>query len=107
MNSTFARILSAALLASALSGCVGISTAQAPSQSTLAPTAPGISADRLSRLTEQLQSYVDQGQLAGAVVQIRLDGHDVYSEAVGWRDKEARAPCRRTPSSASPHKRRR
>ena len=38
-----------------------------------------------------LQDYVDKGLIAGAVVDIRQNGRDVYSEAFGWRDKEAGA----------------
>jgi CubicO group peptidase (beta-lactamase class C family) len=54
----------------------------------------GVSSERLARVGAMLQSYVDSGRIAGAVVEIHQDGRDVYSEAFGWRDKEARAPMR-------------
>ncbi len=56
--------------------------------------APGVSAERMARLSALLKSYVDQGRIAGAVVQIQQDGRTVYADAVGWRDKEARDPMR-------------
>ncbi|PSJ37761.1 serine hydrolase [Sphingomonas deserti] len=79
------------LLSSALAGSVVGVSAPASAQSVQASS---LSAERLGRLTEMLQAYVDQGRIAGAVVKIQQDGRDVYSEAVGWRDKEARDPMR-------------
>ena len=94
MRSTLARMLSGALFATALTGCVAISGSEpaAPVVSTRAD--PGVSTERLARLGAMLQGYVDSGRIAGAVVEIRQDGRDVYSEAFGWRDKEARDPMR-------------
>ena len=107
MTWIISRVLLSALFTSALAGCVDASTAPAPASSQItpaaapipaerlaSPAAAGISAERLARLGEVLQSYVDQGQIAGAVIQIQQDGRDVYSEAFGWRDKEARDPMR-------------
>lgn len=53
-----------------------------------------LSPEKLERITALLQDYVQQGRIAGAVVKVRQDGRDVYSQAVGWRDREARAPMR-------------
>ncbi|QNE07508.1 serine hydrolase domain-containing protein [Croceicoccus marinus] len=53
-----------------------------------------LSPEKLERITALLQDYARQGRIAGAVVKIRQDGRDVYSQAVGWRDREARAPMR-------------
>ena len=41
-----------------------------------------------------MKAYVEQGKLAGAVVMIHQDGREVFSEAYGWRDKEASDPMR-------------
>ena len=49
------------------------------------PPAP----DRLARLDQFLQQYVDQGKIAGAVALVTRDGVPVYERAVGWADKEA------------------
>ena len=56
------------------------------------PESVGMSAERLGRLTEALQDYVDEGRLPGAVVMVLRDGKVTYLEAVGHRDREARAP---------------
>lgn len=91
MGSTLARIVAGMLGAWALAGCVAISASDAP-PAYVAPAAPSVSAERIARVG--LQDYVDRGRIAGAVVEIRQDGRDVYSEAFGWRDREARAPMR-------------
>lgn len=63
----------------------------ATGQAQLEAPAPSISPDRIKRVGAMLQDYVDKGLIAGAVVDIRQNGRDVYSEAFGWRDKEAGA----------------
>ncbi|WP_343056998.1 serine hydrolase domain-containing protein [Sphingomonas xinjiangensis] len=60
----------------------------------LAEAASKISAARLGSLRAQLQRYVDEGRLAGVVVRIQQGGKVVFSEAVGWRDRETRDPMR-------------
>lgn len=56
-----------------------------------APAAHAISAERMDRVRQMLQAYVDQGKIAGAVVQVRQDGREVFSAAVGWRDRETKS----------------
>ena len=51
------------------------------------PLAP--SKERLSRVDQVLQSYVDQGKVAGVVALVLRDGKPVYERAAGWSDKEA------------------
>ena len=61
----------------------------------LPPTAPeevGMAQARLDRLTDALQGYVDDGQLAGAVAIVARRGRVAYLEAFGHRDREARSP---------------
>jgi len=83
-------VLGAGLIALSLGGYTGAAFAQ--SAATAAPAHGPISTERLARLTPLLQTYVDEGRIAGAVVIVQQDGHEVYSAAVGWRDKEAKAP---------------
>ena len=59
------------------------------------PEAVGMSSERLGRLTETLQDYVDDGRLAGAVAIVARRGQIAYFEAVGHRDKEAASPMTR------------
>ena len=49
----------------------------------------GINAERLARLDGVLQSYVDKGELAGAVALVLQNGETVYERAVGFSDREA------------------
>jgi CubicO group peptidase (beta-lactamase class C family) len=53
-----------------------------------------LSAERLERLDAAMKAYVAEGKLAGAVVMVHDDGREVFSEAYGWRDKEADDPMR-------------
>jgi CubicO group peptidase (beta-lactamase class C family) len=92
MKSMITRVLSAAICTSLITGCSA--THAPPPAVSQATTVGGISAERLARLDEALQDFVNQGQIAGAVVRIQQDGRDVYSKAVGWRDKEARDAMR-------------
>ena len=48
-----------------------------------------ISQSRLQVLDATMKKYVDDGKIAGAVVIIQQDGRDVFSNAYGWRDREA------------------
>lgn len=95
MNWT-ARKIALGLLAAAVpfGGAAAQAQAQAPGRTLEAPAPSKVSAERLARLRAQLQRYVDEGKLAGAVVRIQQDGKLVFSQAVGWRDKEARDPMR-------------
>lgn len=50
------------------------------------PDAVGLSAERLARLTDAMQGYVDDGQLAGGVVLVARRGRVAYLNAFGQRD---------------------
>jgi CubicO group peptidase (beta-lactamase class C family) len=61
----------------------------------LRPAAPervGLSAERLERLSDTLQQYVADGQVAGSVTLVARRGGIAYFEAFGQRDREANAP---------------
>jgi CubicO group peptidase (beta-lactamase class C family) len=45
--------------------------------------------DRLARVDQALQQYVDENRVAGIVALVLRDGKPVYERAFGWRDKEA------------------
>jgi CubicO group peptidase (beta-lactamase class C family) len=49
----------------------------------------GFSVERLSRVDALLDSYVNDGRVAGIVALVLRDGKPVYQRAVGWADKEA------------------
>jgi CubicO group peptidase (beta-lactamase class C family) len=94
MKSIAGGIASGLLVSAALFSFVAVSNAQTRVSTLEARAASRISAERLGRLRAQLQRYVDEGRLAGAVVRIQQDGKLVFSAAVGWRDKEAHDPMR-------------
>lgn len=56
------------------------------------PDDAGVSSERLARLTQALDAYVENGHLAGGVALVLRDGKIVYSHAFGHRDREAAAP---------------
>ena len=62
-------------------------------QSTAAVPKPrieaGFASDRVARIDQMLQRYVDENQIAGAVALVMRDGRIVYERAVGWADKES------------------
>ncbi|HEX2460857.1 MAG TPA: serine hydrolase domain-containing protein, partial [Vicinamibacterales bacterium] len=58
------------------------------SQSANAPRST-FTPDRLARIDQALQQYVEENRVAGVVALVLRDGKPVYERAVGWRDKEA------------------
>ena len=56
------------------------------------PAAVDLSSERLGRLSDIFQRYVDTEQLAGVVVLVARRGQVAYLEAFGQRDREAGAP---------------
>ena len=55
------------------------------------PAVADLSTDRLARLDDFLDAYVDEGRIPGAVLQVTHDGRTVYHRAAGFRDREAGA----------------
>jgi len=52
----------------------------------------GFSSERLDRIAPVMQSYIDQGKLAGTLTLVAKDGKIVYLNAQGMQDKEAVTP---------------
>jgi len=52
----------------------------------------GMSAQRLARISEVLKQEVEQGNLPGAVVMVGRKGRLVYSDAVGFQNRESGQP---------------
>lgn len=72
-----------------------ISMGKAQSQALIeagTPESAGMSTTRLTAVSEELQRRVDRGDIAGVVAAVIRDGRLVYSEALGYRDLESRAP---------------
>lgn len=58
----------------------------------VAPEEVGMDSDRLERVTQAMQGFVDDGLLSGAVTMASRDNKVVHYESVGYRDIEAQAP---------------
>ncbi len=56
------------------------------------PEEVGLSTERLGRIGAWLRSEVEAGRIPGAVVAVGRGGKIAYHEAVGFRDRDARAP---------------
>ena len=56
--------------------------------------AQGFDPDRLAEVGSTLRGFLDRGELAGVVTLTSRGGEIVQSEALGWRDIEAKAPMR-------------
>jgi CubicO group peptidase (beta-lactamase class C family) len=74
----------AAVCATALSWAQGLPVAP--------PESVGMSAQRLSRISEAFRQQIDQGNLPGVVVMVARKGRLVYSDAVGFQNKETGKP---------------
>ena len=48
----------------------------------------GLAPDRLKRITDVYQGYVDRGELPGAVVAIARNGKLAYIDSIGYQDRE-------------------
>ena len=58
----------------------------------VAPESVGMSGPKLSRIGDAFKKEIDQGKLPGAVFLVARKGKLVYSEAIGFQDKEASKP---------------
>jgi len=58
------------------------------------PESVGLSTQRLARLHETMQRYVDEGEIAGIVTYIARAGRVAELESFGYRDVEAKAPMK-------------
>ncbi len=56
------------------------------------PEYAGMDSDRLDRVTQAMQGFVDDGQLAGVITAAARDGKIVHFESVGYQDLEAGIP---------------
>ncbi len=86
MKSTTARRLSVILIALLL-------TAGALPPGT--PEDVGLSSDRLQRINQLVQRYIDAGQITGAITMVSRKGQVAHFEAQGQMDVETKAPMRK------------
>ena len=58
------------------------------------PAAVGVSAQRLVRLHEGMQRFVDRNEIAGVVTLVSREGRTVDTHATGFQDLESKTPMR-------------
>ena len=56
------------------------------------PESVGMASDRLARINQKLQGYVDRGNVAGFVTLVARHGDVVHLETCGYRDAENKIP---------------
>ena len=85
------RSLRRPVLAAAIAVLASTALVQAQSLQRATPEDVGMSSQRLERLTQALQGYVQADRLSGVVAMVLRDGKVAYLEALGARDVEADA----------------
>jgi CubicO group peptidase (beta-lactamase class C family) len=66
----------------------------APPAAAATPESVGISTERLARLHQGMQGFVDRREVAGIVTLVARDGKTVDQHATGFQDLEQRTPMR-------------
>jgi CubicO group peptidase (beta-lactamase class C family) len=59
------------------------------------PEEVGLSSERLQRINDVIKTYIDSGQITGAVTMVSRKGRIAHFEAQGLMDLESRAPMRK------------
>ena len=59
------------------------------------PEALGLSSERLLRINQMVQRYIDQQQVTGAITMVSRRGKVAHFEAQGLMDREAKTPMRK------------
>ena len=71
---------------------VALTAAVVPSRK---PEDVGLSSDRLQRINDVVQGYIDRGQISGAVTMVSRKGRVAHFEAQGLMDLESKTPMRK------------
>jgi CubicO group peptidase (beta-lactamase class C family) len=80
------------LLIASLVAALSVSAFAEQPTSVSRPEELGFAADRLEKVTQAFQGYVDSGQIPGAVVLIARKDKVAYFKAIGFRDREQKTP---------------
>ncbi len=88
---TYLKRYTSAALAAGLAATLAV-TAWADEWTYVEPEKVGMSSERLQRLTDHMQAYIDSGDIAGMVILIARDGEVPYEKALGFQDLESETP---------------
>ena len=61
-------------------------------QSTVQPESVGLSSERLERINDLVEQFIDSGQITGAVTLVARHGQIAHLEAQGVMDKDSGQP---------------
>lgn len=86
MNTVITRRIAVGLLAMSLTAAV-VTNGK--------PEDVGLSSDRLRRINDVIQAYIDSNQISGAVTMVARKGRVAHFEAQGLMDLEAKTPMRK------------
>ncbi len=56
------------------------------------PERVGIKSDKLARFTDQIQKWLDEDEIVGAVVMVIKSRQTILHEAFGWKDRQRKIP---------------
>lgn len=73
---------------------MGAALAAAQGLPTVKPEKVGLSSERLERLGDVMQQYIDEGRIAGTVTIVARDGKAAWFKTQGMLDREAGTPMR-------------
>ena len=79
----------------AICGWLIASQSFAAALDTSRPEKAGMSADRLTRITDITRQYVEEGKLAGVITMVARHGKLVHFEAVGQRGADDERPLQK------------
>src|SRR6185436_3560459 len=71
---------------------VALTAASLPSDK---PEAVGLSSERLQRINQMIQRYMDDGEISGAITMVARRGKVAHFEAQGLMDLEKKMPMRK------------
>ena len=96
MTNRWRRPVAAACGAALALGALAAPPARAAEDVVVAkPESVGMSSERLARIDDFVQEYIDSDRIAGAVTLVARKGKVVHFEAQGWRDRESGVPMTR------------
>ena len=91
-RNTVALLLSLVMLAACATQPTSANRSMSSGLTFATPESVGVDSDRLDRLTQAMQGFVDDGRLAGVVTAAARDGKIIHFESVGQRDIAAGSP---------------
>ena len=91
-QSELARVLVRGIFLAGLLAATSVTGWASEDFPTAKPESVGISTERLARIDEYFQRFIDDNQVAGAVTLVARHGKIVHHSALGWKYREQDIP---------------